>query len=265
MISKKFSKDDIFKYGGLHDLERTLNDETLGFSNLVDYNDPFESEYSTYLFIKDLEKRANFMRFDVTQKNEPEIWKSYDQIKNWITDHLSSQRVTCFSKSPIEPLMWAHYADKHKGVCYCFDKDVYGNEYASGEVIYSSHLPKLQLLYGSSTSSDVERQLENIILTKSKPWSYEQEFRFYTSLDKQSHRFDSKSLKYVILGMRSSDDFSFVSPVVSEFNKRNGTNVRILHANMASDRYEMEINSGTTERFAIHCPKPKEMLKTEFW
>ena len=122
MVPKKFGKDDIFKYGSLKDLERTLNDETLGFSKLSDYNDPFESEYSTYLFIENSVKRANFMRTDVTQKYEPKIWESHEKIKDWIADYLKTQKVTCFSQSPIEPLMWSHYAEKHHGVCYWFDK-----------------------------------------------------------------------------------------------------------------------------------------------
>lgn len=265
MVPKKFGKDDIFKYGSLNDLERTLNDETLGFSKLSDYNDPFESEYSTYLFIENSVKRANFMRTDFTQKCEAEIWGSHENIKDWIADYLNNQKVTCFSQSPIEPLMWSHYAEKHNGVCYWFDKEVYGREYNSSEVVYSSQLPKLQLVYGSTTSVDIARQLESILLTKSQHWSYEKEFRFYIASEDKIHKFNPKSLKSIILGMRSAEEFYRASQLVTDFNRRNETNVRVLYANMSSDRYEMEINSMTTSRWAIHCPDLKETINKSFW
>ena len=53
MVPREFGKDDIFKYGSLSSLARTLDDETLGFSELSNYNDPFESEFSTFLHITD--------------------------------------------------------------------------------------------------------------------------------------------------------------------------------------------------------------------
>lgn len=266
MISKKFDKDDIFKYGSFSDLSRTLADTTLGFSKLSDYNDPFESEFSTFLHIVDTEKRSSFMASDVMQNNEPDVWESYERIIGWIKNYFSSQRVTCFSRSPVEPLMWAHYAKKHKGVCYWFDKTVFDEQYASGEVVYSSSLPKLHLEFGVTKNNEVERHLENIILTKSQAWAYEKEFRFYIPSKESVHKFNPAALKFVILGMRSSGKISEAHAIVHRFNQQNSANVRVLHANMSSDRFEMEINSMvTSDSFAIHCPEPKKVDDFDFW
>lgn len=266
MVPKKFDKDDIFKYGSLSDLSRTLADTTLGFSKLSDYNDPFESEFSTFLHITNTEKRLSFMASDVMNKNEPDIWNSYERIVDWIKSYFSSQRVTCFSRSPVEPLMWAHYADKHKGVCYWFDKTVFDEKYTSGEVVYSSSLPKLHLEFGVTKNNEVERCLENIILTKSQAWAYEKEFRFYIPSNESIHKFNPSALKFVILGMRSSEEVSGAHEMVHKFNQQNNTSVRVLHANMSSDRFEMEINSGiTSDSFAIHCPKAKKVDDFDFW
>ena len=41
----EFEEADIFKYGALEYLERTLKECTLKFSRLKDYNDPFETKF----------------------------------------------------------------------------------------------------------------------------------------------------------------------------------------------------------------------------
>ena len=265
MVPKKFDKDDIFKYGSLSDLARTLDNETLGFSELSKYNDPFESEFSTYLHISDSKKRANFMASNVSKKNENDIWESYEQTIDWIKNYLSSQRVTCFSQSPVEPLMWAHYAEKHNGVCYWFDKSVFNECFTSGEVTYSSSLPKLHLDFGVTKTNEVKRHFADIILTKSQSWAYEKEFRFYISSSESVHNFNTAALKFVILGMRSASEVRKAHEIVHRYNQRNGTEVRVLYANMSSDRYEMEINSMTIERFVIQCPEPIQMDDFDFW
>lgn len=265
MVPKKFDKDDIFKYRSLIDLARTLDNETLGFSELSDYNDAFESKFSTYLHIDDAKKRARFMASDIRQKNEQDIWDSYQRLMDWITNYLGSKRVTCFSQSPVEPLMWAHYAEKHKGVCYWFDKKVFDENYTSGEVVYSSSLPKLHVDFGVTSSGEIERHLDNIVLTKSQSWAYEKEFRFYISSEETAHKFNPQALKFVILGMRSAQEITNANIIVHRFNQKNGTNVRVLYANMSSDRYEMEINSMTIDRFEIHCPEPKQVNDFDFW
>ena len=265
MVPREFGKDDIFKYGSLSSLARTLDDETLGFSELSNYNDPFESEFSTFLHILDANKRKSFMASNVSQHNEPDVWESYHRTMDWIKSYFSSKRVTCFSQSPVEPLMWAHYADKHKGVCYWFDKSVFDDSYTSGEVVYSSSLPKLHLDFGKTTSGEIKRHLDNIILTKSQSWAYEKEYRFFVTSQEVAHKFNPKSLKFVILGMRSAEEVSAANEIVHRFNQRNGTEVRVLHANMSSDRYEMEINSMTIDRFAIHCPEHQDHDEFNFW
>ncbi|WP_217540723.1 DUF2971 domain-containing protein [Vibrio metschnikovii] len=266
MVPREFGKDDIFKYGDLASLARTLNDETLGFSELSQYNDPFESEFSTFLHISDANKRESFLASNVSVLNKPDIWVPYNRVKDWINSYFSSQRVTCFSQSPVEPLMWAHYADKHKGVCYWFDKTVFDKRYTSGDVVYSSSLPKLHLDFGKTKSCELKRHLDNIILTKSQSWAYEKEHRFFTSSNETVHKFNPHSLKFVILGMRSADEIDQAHRLVHSFNQRNRTNVRVLHANMSSDRYEMEINSMVTiSSFAIHCPEYEECDEFDLW
>jgi hypothetical protein len=80
--------------------------------------------------------------------------------------------IACFSKVRDDILMWAHYADKHKGLCFEFDgsanRDFFG--YAQ-PVEYGDFTP---VPLGDATKS-----MERVILTKSKHWTYEQEYRIF--------------------------------------------------------------------------------------
>ncbi|MEL6439065.1 MAG: hypothetical protein AAFQ80_07420 [Cyanobacteria bacterium J06621_8] len=59
-----FEASDIFKYGRLKYLEGTLRDNTLKFSNISDYNDPFEMSFKCPAPnpISEEQKRARLIR-----------------------------------------------------------------------------------------------------------------------------------------------------------------------------------------------------------
>lgn len=89
----------------------------------------------------------------------------------------------CMSKTWRSPVMWAHYGDKHKGVCLGFDVV----DTAPREVRYTPE--RLTHLLGDSpTLSDFStNSLEELMTTKYQDWSYEQEWRFIV-------RFESKEI-----------------------------------------------------------------------
>jgi len=68
-------------------------------------------------------------------------------------------------------LMWAHYADKHRGLCFEFDGS--DNCIFFGEaqpVEYEDYTP-------IPLGGDKRSQMTRVILTKSKHWFYEREYR----------------------------------------------------------------------------------------
>ena len=76
----------------------------------------------------------------------------------------------CFSSNYDCPLMWAHYAEKHKGVCLVFDinkQDVF-------KVKYSKKL----LRFNNSRNLGLD-DAKNIVSTKYYKWRYEKEYRKY--------------------------------------------------------------------------------------
>lgn len=101
--------------------------------------------------------------------------------------------VSCFSKSENNPLMWAHYADNHNGICLTFD---FPNDFAnqigwSQSAIFNFEEWKLSFKYGNVKYRNVRKPLcfyegiarhdytlDDAIFTKPTCWRYEKEFRF---------------------------------------------------------------------------------------
>lgn len=102
------------------------------------------------------------------------------------------------SMDPANPLMWAHYGDEHRGVCFGFsadEKSKLADPDHCLQVIYSDELPKMDeggLCTATSFSCDDDgrvysssfkvafgdRTLQQVISTKATCWSYEAEVRY---------------------------------------------------------------------------------------
>jgi hypothetical protein len=88
----------------------------------------------------------------------------------------------CMSRTWQSPVMWAHYGDKHKGVCLGFDVV----DTAPIEVQYTSD--RLTHLLGENpTLSDLDiNAIQELMTTKYQDWSYEREWRFVVSFKSEA-------------------------------------------------------------------------------
>lgn len=96
-----------------------------------------------------------------------------EDIRSGLQDEVDKAGIVCFSKVRDDILMWAHYANKHKGLCLEFDGS--SNCIFFGEaqpVEYEEYTP-------IPLQEDSNRQVTRAILTKSKHWSYEREYRIF--------------------------------------------------------------------------------------
>ena len=118
--------------------------------------------------------------------------------------------VICMSRNWDSPLMWAHYADSHKGMVLGFDvpdQDFY-------RVEYEKKRPTLTDM-GLNTLGDIApEKMKRLTRTKADGWSYEQEYRSYVALNDgveikgETHYFkpfsESMELREVVVGSRYS-------------------------------------------------------------
>jgi hypothetical protein len=110
-------------------------------------------------------------------------------IKNGVNDALG---FLCLGGHPFSELMWAHYADSHKGVALIFfeshdffqQADHPGRELRKPrKVVYSDTRPVFDDLLAMQMTEELNTKLqESIFFTKSSAWSYEAEIRCIRSL-----------------------------------------------------------------------------------
>jgi Protein of unknown function (DUF2971) len=94
------------------------------------------------------------------------IWK-------WIVE---SHRIYCLTPHPDSLLMWAHYGDKHKGICLEFDATLhFGRAY---QVKYADKLPVI----GPDIATDGKALISPMFCTKSSEWCYEDEYRLVLTI-----------------------------------------------------------------------------------
>jgi hypothetical protein len=202
----------IYKYTGISaNLDDSLTNHRLFFNNPQNFNDPFDCNFILETDCSAAEK-TNYITTNINMRRQilpqPQIdasvnqalnnHASWDQIINDSKDRfLSRIGVCCFSKTDENPLLWAHYSDKHKGVCLVYDtlKDpsFFDRVYS---VKYRSNYPRINFIKDRT-------RFDELVLTKSIDWIYEQEVRVMKQVGAQLYTFNADSLIGIIFGCKT--------------------------------------------------------------
>lgn len=122
--------------------------------------------------------------------------------------------VWCLSSKFNSPLMWSHYANNHKGFCIEYDmSDV--DEGSIKKVIYGgSRKLKVSTISEWINSGIMPKEMEDVcLLTKSSEWSYESEWRLFSTIGLGDIE---PAIKSVIFGMNCKD--STIATVINCFS-----------------------------------------------
>lgn len=194
-------------------VKKTLVSNSIYFPSPDQFNDPFdcavplslegtEDEWRKYILknmkrlmpnlspTERLEKANRIIRSGAVEKLDPAI----------STRTVKHAGVYCLSAVNDDILMWSHYADSHKGVCLGFragPMDMFFRR--SQKVKYSKQYPITRVF-----DSD-EQRMETAILTKSKHWEYEQEYRIIETEGFGEYSYPGELLVSVILGCNISE------------------------------------------------------------
>ena len=212
-------------------IEPIFKNSEIYFPFPSELNDPFECQFQlTVADLNDLEYKARHRHwaYEVQKHLSPKVTaEEYFKYHNTISfeDHLartesirdetykiinSKWGIYSLSSDPLSALMWAHYANNHRGFCIEFstDNDYFGRAW---EVDYVRKIKFLDILDDMNESSAF-----NALLTKTVEWSYEREYRLLSNamdevagLPTQSRpkvsNFPVKAMKSVIFGARMSE------------------------------------------------------------
>ncbi len=242
----------------------------------ADVNSPKPIRLYRYLpdeaAIKTIEQRS-FRVSRLSDLNDPFEWRfgvegcpqGYEEQVQLILDHLAEDAsddtgLICFSGKIIDPILWSHYTNVHRGIVFeilgnivseangsiTFQvnnntyKDLFKVDYDKGRIV----LPFQKLLPFQLTEKDIK----DFYKQKSKSWEYEQEYRWVIDLlssencEPSGGRFLWKIppsfIRRVIIGFRSSLSEEYVRRALA----MNGfLDSQVTKAKLSRNTYEVQL------------------------
>ncbi len=189
------------------------------FANPTSFNDPFECRFLFSMAGTDAQWNEFLRRPEVAAANglAPGVEPTSQQMSEWKNNAIARAPqlgeafrknakndvgILCFSERPDDILLWSHYADSHRGVCFGFsvaDDPLFAHEIA--KVTYQTDFPICDYF---DQPEDVERIAFS---TKLAQWSYEAEWRVIQvriGRGEGPYQFAPATLRDVILGSEIS-------------------------------------------------------------
>jgi hypothetical protein len=174
---------NLCRYRSLADIDRELEAIEKSYIYCSDYlnlNDPMEGEFEhgTSLFRRN-GARAYMGTFQTT---------------------LEGLGIGSFCEIHNHVLMWAHYANQHKGICIVYDFAKLRRRLPANVVFtrisYTEEKPVVR-----STTRDVMALAKRVLSVKKRSWLYEREWRMFAPKGRAKYLHTS-SIKFVYLGSR---------------------------------------------------------------
>ena len=248
MIYKYRSFDTQYKFD-------VFTSAQLYFARPSEFNDPFESK-PQIVGLETYKERQEYVDDYIRRECGERKYKERKTLKKQFLIRLSDlalvkkgihklldeNGIFSAAKKWSQNLMWAHYADSHKGFCVGFEfNNMFDpNMGVAHEVRYSKEYPKFgpEFFMGDHDTYN-ERLFETTLATKSFDWSYEEEVR-YIKLSRDGgsgiYSFDKNSLKEVIIGALASPKNR--SEIIKAITKSMPW-VRIYQAKLSVSKYEL--------------------------
>ena len=224
----------------LNNCIKVLTNNSLKFSSPLQFNDPYDCHFVIDGYTEDIRKwakeastsEAQFELFSLISKQPlPEITKA-------VYDATTRIGICCFSRSYKNLLMWAHYADKHKGVCLKFDiskdKDLFDQPYL---VKYRSEYMCLDV----GKVLDVNYIMEAFSY-KSSQWKHEREVRFFQSRN-GFKKFNKNALRSIYLGYKMQP--SNINTIKILSSKEFDYSVDLYKTSIDERRYKLNFKQST--------------------
>lgn len=189
----------------------SLINSQLWFSNPRDFNDPFDCDINMRVIDSTPDQMQAyfethlrpFLSADELAQINPQAFgvDTFEKYLNAAAKRVIQRKgIACFLSDYRNLLMWAHYADAHRGVCLKFDVEEDAKFFSPSKLVrYHVDYPVYDYL------AERNEFVNQMFFTKSNEWEYEEEVRVLKST-KGNYQFKSSALKEVILGCRISDE-----------------------------------------------------------
>lgn len=252
---KEFFRYKYLPFGTEKKSLNVIKDGTIMFTCPKNFNDPFDCQPivdtdnlpEMDAFKREFARQSKGLSFlDKKLLKERMLMYFRQRIKagDLISDFLDTVGVLSLSRQYDNALMWAHYAEYHRGFVVGFkynkpddlkeiDMDI--KRIIPQEVKYSKEKP---IYAPSSNKFDM-----SVLLTKDDIWKYEVEERAFTWLEKPGvHPYDrAKRLHCVIAGAKiSNDNLALLRNAVQQASKELGRKIKFKQARLSEKTYDLE-------------------------
>jgi hypothetical protein len=256
-----------------------LVNRQLHFSDPTRFNDPFDCalslnlqrgttidmwvEYFTHLVEEEnpdfsLKARRNKAVDNVKRGRHTDpafIYETEECIRQHIKELGKNQGVLCLSSDPKSVMMWARYADNHKGLLLRFDRN-HMHDYTTSELRcfpmeYRQALPGLceYLEALEQFKKGDQRSFARLFFCrKSREWKYEKEWRFFTDAANSFVGFDASMLAGIVFGWKMPNSKrALIAAWASTLNPA----PTLFEAEPCPDRFRMRITRLKKRRLAV--------------
>lgn len=184
----------------LNDIKlNTLKNSQEHVSSPLKFNDPYDCELS-FNFIDGMDEflKVGFnreARRDI--KHDRKKRERIERRTRFLQDELTGEwnkmkqqiAVCCFSEHVDNFLMWSHYANCYQGICIEYDFQKVSKKNTLFPVLYTNKLTRVRDFmtkedFRANTSKGLLEAVIRAVLSKSFQWSYEDEWRIVTIVNK---------------------------------------------------------------------------------
>lgn len=230
--------------------ERIFTKNEIYFSSARDFNDPFDCrpclktdftdkrrrQHSKHLVAKRLKDLPRADR----RRKEAEIrrrMKHPEELEQLYFQQMYSYGLYCLSETCDNILMWAHYADNHQGFCLEFSNgDLRSSPFpVSWPITYQEDRPIVDMTV-TTDDEKIDEILHLGLLTKSRDWVYEREWRVLGGTGPRE--FSKGLLSAVIFGarMKPGDREQLLS-----WARQHPTPLEMREARLSRDHFRLDI------------------------
>jgi len=225
----------IYKFSPINSFAiRNLVNYQIWCSSPTSFNDPFDCMFNGKTYINE-----NQIKVDNGNKKV---------LAEMINKDAKSQRISCFcdldNPSSHPTLMWSHYADSHKGICFKYNLENLIKHWIKNApltiiqpVNYKKTFPKIPIKF-----NDKDRTITlsmDFLYTKSSDWKYEQEIRVFSKSNVLPINLESISQIHFGCESSISDQIDIIN-IVRKFSYKK---VSFFKASKSTKEFKLELIS----------------------
>lgn len=197
---------------------------------------------------------AELFNFDLLKQQDAELAKIFEELEQQRLKQIEEFRNTalfCATRTNDNLLMWAHYAEQHKGAVLGFKPDFERDSFfgVMKDVRYTNERPKFYSSLKTIGPQKPQISLEEIsalreshFYSKGVDWAYEKELRLVIPGEipdgktEKFFKFYPHELSELIFGVKADNDFM---KMAANAAKMLNSDVAVYHAELHQDNYSL--------------------------